>query len=158
MLGRMVRFLALSALLGACGTSAPPLAPDAKLMQPFQAQIDRLHFSTASTAGQEPPPAIVDLTVTGEAARAVYALTLTLPPPQTDETLCPVDYGITWQLDFYAGNERLVTGSIDVTGCQDVSLNAATRSAGFSADEAYWAPLADDLGVPESAIFPYIPH
>ncbi|HEY1553190.1 MAG TPA: hypothetical protein VGF94_00075 [Kofleriaceae bacterium] len=140
-------------LLAACA-SAPTAIEQLQTEQPA---IDTLHFTTASSIAQNAPPA-VDVTVTGDAARDVYAATLALPALAPGAYNCPADFGITYYLDFSGGGGELVRGTVQPGGCEQVELSATVGSASLGPDGAYWAMLATDLGIDETAIYPYVPE
>ncbi len=118
-------------------------------------EVTGLQFSTATTIPSNPAPA-VQVTVTDVAkSQNAYHATLALPvfPPGT--YACPIDWGVTYQLTFLLANGSSLTVTADPNGCSLVDIpGTCLRSVGSS---DYWSQLAQDLGIPESEIYPYSP-
>ncbi len=119
-------------------------------------QVTALKFSTATTISSNPaPPVYVTVTDAAKAQNA-YQATLALPvfPPGT--YACPIDWGVTYQLTFLLANGSNLTVTADPNGCSLVDIpGTCLRSVGSS---DYWSELAQDLGIPESEIYPYSPN
>jgi hypothetical protein len=140
-----------SGLLAFCACAIAACGPSGS---PPTSEIASLHFSTSTTIPDNPPPA-VEVTLTDAAkARDVYAATLALPyfPPQGSS--CPIDYGVRYTVDFSGAAGLVATAVLNPGGCGDVTLTGSStrRILGTS----YWSTLAGDLGVEESAIYPYV--
>ncbi len=153
-----MKSLVAALLLAACGTSGSP-SPGSQAIDTLQAEqpaIDRVEFTTATAIPQNSPPNVT-ATATGDAARAIYDATLALPQLAPGEYNCPADFGITYNLTFFEGDTQLVAGTIRPSGCEIVTLADQSASASLSPDGDYWATLANDLGITESEIYPYLP-
>jgi hypothetical protein len=123
-------------------------------------EVTLLSFSTASTIPSNLPPP-VQITVTDATkAQDAYQETLALPlaqllTPQPGGHSCLDDWGVTYQLTFSLASGGTLTVVADPNGCRSVSIpGTCVRSA----DSAYWSQLAQDLGIPESEIYPYSPN
>jgi hypothetical protein len=120
-------------------------------------EVTGLSFSTSSTIPSNIPP-LVQTTADATEAQDLYQATLALPVAPTGVQpgyhSCPGDWGVTYQLIFSLANGSKLTVTADPNGCQSVSIpGTCVRSTGY----AYWSQLAQDLGIPESLIYPYSP-
>jgi hypothetical protein len=120
-----------------------------------QPAIDRAHFTTATSIAQNPAPS-VDVTVTGDAARAIFAATIALPDMPQGAYSCPADWGITYTLEF-SGGQQAVTATIEPSGCERATLSIEQGSIWVATDGGYWTTLANELGVVEAKLYPYDP-
>jgi len=118
-------------------------------------EVTGLSFSTSSTIPLN-LPFPVQVTVTDATkAQDAYQTTLALPVAQPGTYFCPVDWGVTYQLTFSLASGGTLTVVADPSGCQSVSVpGTCVRSP----DYTYWSELANDLGIPESEIYPYSPY
>jgi hypothetical protein len=119
-----------------------------------QSAIGTARFTAATSIPANVAPN-VDVSVTGDSARAIYAATISLPEMPSGTFFCPEDAGITYTLDFSASGQLVVEATIEPTGCQQVSLSIAPGTAWVATDDAYWPTLAADLGIAEATIYPY---
>jgi hypothetical protein len=131
--------LLLGALLvGGCGM------PDA-------ASITGLHFTTSSAPGNA-PLTNVDVTLTDPGrSRAIYQATLALPDFPSGTLHCPVDLGYRHTVVFMSGQDAAVTATLTVGGCRGATISGASSTR--QTNDAYWALLAQDLGIEESTLF-----
>jgi hypothetical protein len=127
---------------GACGAAGPPPA----------AEITGLHFTTSTSISSNPAPD-VDVTLTDRApSRLIYAATLALPVFPSGTFNCPFDPGIRYSIVFARVDGDALTAVLNPAGCGDVTISgSATRRA---LDPAYWASMAEGLGIRESTIYP----
>jgi hypothetical protein len=121
-------------------------------------EVTGLSFSTSSTIPSNIPPP-VQTTADATQAQDLYQATLALPVAPTGVQpgyhSCPPNWGVTYQLTFSLANGSTLTVTADPNGCQSVSIpGTCVRST----DSAYWSQLAQDLGIPESEIYPYFPY
>ena len=147
----MAKLAALACFLLACTSDS---SSSAKLKEELFG-IDSVQFTTTTGIAQNPAPD-VDVTVTGDAARAILVATLALPAMPDGEYSCPIDWGVTYTLDF-TGSDADVTATLDPNGCETVTLSIDSQSRWWVNDAAYWSTLASNLGITESQIFPYSP-
>ncbi len=122
-------------------------------------EVTLLRFSTSSTIPSNLPPpvqiTVTDATKAQDAYQATLALLVAQRTPAPGSHSCPVDWGVTYQLTFSLASGGTLTVTADPNGCQSVSIpGTCVRSA----DSAYWSQLAQDLGIPESEIYPYSPN
>jgi hypothetical protein len=69
---------------------------------------------------------------------------------------CPADFGVIYDLTFFLfGDAGALPVKVDASGCLPVSISG--ESCERRANEAYFSRLAQDLGIPESQIYPYVP-
>jgi hypothetical protein len=146
MVGRsaLIGISMVGSLLSACGSSMPPAS-----------ELTGVHFGATTTLPPNPPPA-VDVTAGEIPARNIYTMTLALPDLPGGVYNCPADFGIVYNLTFFSGNATAVTASVDPNGCQGVQISGSHHVRQIL-DESYWTTLAQQLGVPESTIYPYVP-
>ena len=151
----MLKHALPSVLLVACVSSTDPEVTNT--LHGDQLEIDTARFTTATSIAANAAPN-VDVTVTGDAARAVFATTIALPQMPSEPISCPIDFGITYTIEFSAHGQRMVEATIEPSGCQQVSLSTADGTDWAATDAAYWPTLASDLGIPEAKIYPYVPN
>ena len=114
-------------------------------------EITGLHFATSSAFPTNPSPTNVDVTLTDPTpSRAIYRATLALPAFQPHIS-CPVDLGYRHPLTFMSGQAVVLTATLNQGGCRDAIITGAPPER--QTDDTYWALLAHDLGVEESALF-----
>jgi len=131
-------------MLGAC--SSEPPSPS---------QVTGAHFAATTTLQSNRPPA-VDVTVDQSPAQNIYTMTLALPNFPDGVFNCPIDFGVVYKLTFFSGDTTAVTASLNPSGCRDVRISDAPHVRRVL-DDSYWSALAQQLGVPESTIYPYVP-
>jgi len=131
-------------LLGACSSSMPPAS-----------ELTGVNFGATTTLPPNPPPA-VDITAGEIPAQNIYTMTLALPDLPGGVYHCPDDFGVVYNLTFFSGNATVVTASLDPNGCQGVKISGSPQVRQIL-DKSYWTTLAQQLGVPESTIYPYVP-
>jgi hypothetical protein len=136
--------LALS-LLSACSNSSMPPASD----------MTGMRFAATTMIPSNPAPA-VDVTVGRSPAQNVYTMTLALPDLPSGTYNCPVDFGIAYNLTFFDGASTAASATLEPGGCRLVRFSGSDEVRRVL-DDAYWAMLAQQLGVPESMIYPYLP-
>jgi hypothetical protein len=138
--------MALAAsVLGACSSS----------MMPPASEITGMHFAAVSMLPSNPPPA-VDVSVGQAPAQTIYSMTLALPDLPPGVYACGPSFGIVYNLTFFDGSAIAASATLEPGGCREV-LFSGSNEIRRVLDEAYWATLAQQLGVPESAIYPYLP-
>ena len=136
-------FLVISVVvLGACGATPPP----------DEAKVTGLHFTTSSAFSGNPPPTNVDVALTDPTpVRAIYDATLALPDFPPGQFSCPADLGYTHSITFTSDSTVAVTATLNAGGCRDATISGSPQVR--QTDDAYWALLARNLGVEESAFF-----
>jgi hypothetical protein len=67
---------------------------------------------------------------------------------------CPVDWGVLYHLSFYFGDAASLAATVNPNGCNVLTIPGTCARR---VDGAYFARLAQDLGIAESAIYPYLP-
>jgi hypothetical protein len=154
-------------VLGGCGAS--PLAPDAgsspatpdggvaateagAVTMQDEARLTSLHFTTSSAFPTNPKPKDVDVTLTEPApVRAIFEATLALPA--TPPGLCggSVDVGYSHTITFMTGTAVLSTATFEEGGCLGAEISGAPPARQTS--DAYWALVAQNLGVDPSDLF-----
>jgi hypothetical protein len=135
------RFFLSALLLTGCGASLPD-----------EASISALHFTTSSAFPENPPPTNVDVTLTNPGpSRAIYAATLALPDFPQGTFNCPGDPGYRHTIVFMSGQAAVVTATLNPRGCRDATISGAPPVRQTS--DAYWALLAQNLGVAEPMLF-----
>jgi len=122
---------------------------------PPASEMTGMHFAATSALPSNPPPA-VDVSVGQGPAQNIYAMTLALPDFPDGTFNCPSDFGVVYNLTFFSGNAAAVTATLNPGGCRDVRISGSTPTRRVL-DDGYWASLAQQLGVPESTIYPYLP-
>lgn len=136
--------LALS-VLGACGSSMPPAS-----------EMTELHFAATTTLPGNQPPS-VSLLLGQTPAQTIYSMTLALPDQPSGVYNCPADFGIVYNLSFFTGTATAAVATLDPNGCQQVRFSGSDEVRRVP-DETYWIALAQQLGIAESTIYPYLPH
>jgi hypothetical protein len=140
---RRVFFVSSVLVLSGCGAGAP---------LPDEATITGLHFATSSAYPENPPPTNVDVTLTDPIpSRAIYEATLALPAFPSGTYNCPADLGYRYTIAFENEQAVAVTAGLNPGGCRDVVIAGMTRIR--RSDDAYWALLAEKLGIDESTLF-----
>ena len=115
------------------------------------ANITGLHFTTSSAFPGNPPPTNVDVMLTDPTlSRTIYTATLALPDFQ-GHVSCPVDLGYSHTITFMSGQSVAATATLNPGGCREATIAGAPPER--QTDAAYWALLAQSLGVEESALF-----
>ncbi len=145
----VLKLLSVAIPLGACTSS-----PESKVVDSLRSEepsIDRLVFDTACVVGPSEPD--VNVTVTGDAARAIYDATLALPATAPGVS-CPESTAEYYNMSFYAGDALVVPGTIHPSGCQMATLAGTVGIVSLVADDDYWTMLAQNLGIAESLIYP----
>jgi Kelch motif len=118
-------------------------------------QVTALKFSTATTiSSNSAPPVYVTVTDAAKAQDA-YQATLALPVFPPGIYNCPIDWGVTYQLTFLLATGSSLTVTADPNGCSVVDIPGTCVRSVVPSD--YWSQLAQDLGIPESEIYPYSP-
>ena len=135
----------LMAVLGfaGCGGANPP----------DESTITGLHITTSSEYPSNPAPPNVDVTLTDATpAREIYRATLALPafPPGTYN--CPAGFGYSHTISFIQGQTVAVTATLDTAGCGIATISGAPPDR--RTNDAYWALLAQDLGVDVATLCP----
>jgi hypothetical protein len=145
LLGDLPCVVLLSGILVLVGCSAGPLRV------PDHSDITGLHFTTSSAFPGNPPPTNVDVTLTDPTpARRIYAATLALPNFQ-GHLNCPIDLGYSHTISFMSGQIVATTTTSKPGGCREVTIADAPPDR--QTDDAYWALLAQSLGVEKSVLF-----
>jgi hypothetical protein len=114
---------------------------------------DRLVVTRTRTSRSNPNAPPYSRTIDdGAAVAKLYADVAALPPPPAGPLNCPMDLGISYHLEFYAGTTPLLAVDYEPTGCASVRLGDGTvRSAatgsfgtdlrkalGLSSDRELW--------------------
>jgi hypothetical protein len=141
-----------------CGSKGEDPQRTLEALRNESGSVTTAEFTTSTSLPSNPPPA-VHVTVSDAAkAQALYAATLALPPVPPGEYGCPMDFGINYTLVFRdASSSTVMTTSLDPGGCQGVRMESPVGSTGAwtATERSYWSTLASDLGVAESAIYPW---
>ena len=88
---------------------------------------------------------------TGESlALKESATTIALPDFQKHIS-CPVNLGYSHTISFLRGQMVATTATLSSGGCREATITGAPPVR--QTDNAYWALLAQNLGVEESALF-----
>lgn len=87
--------------------------------------------------------------------RALFLALLALPPYPMDMRPCPVDYGVTYEISLLNGSRMVLRADAEAGGCEDVPLNFRDDRR---ADGAFWAVLAQALGMPVGQVYPVVPR
>jgi hypothetical protein len=132
-------------LLGACSSSSMPPA----------STLTGMRFAATTIVPGNSPPA-VDVTVGKSPAQNIYTMTLALPDLPSGAYACPNDFGITYDLTFFDGASTAASATLEPSGCRLVRFSGSDEVRRVL-DDTYWATLAQQLGVPQSMIYPYSP-
>jgi hypothetical protein len=139
--GRGWAFLLGAVLVGGCGGS----------LVPNETSITGLHLTTSSEFADNPPPPNVDVTLTDPGpSRVIYEATLALPDFPPGVFNCPIDLGYRHTIAFMSGQQMVMIASLNIGGCRDATIAGVPPER--QTNEAYWALLAQNLGVDESAL------
>ena len=145
LLGDLPCVLLVGGTLVLVGCSADPLRVA------DHSDITGLHFTTSSAFPGNPPPTNVDVTLTDPTpSRKIYGATLALPDFQ-GHVSCPIDLGYSHTISFMSGLIVAATATLNPGGCREATIADAPPKRQTS--DAYWALLAQSLGVEESALF-----
>ena len=139
-------------------SSADQQALDA--LSALQPSITSVYFTPASSIPENPPPSHVIFQQDPGVARDIFRATVDLPlysPTNGGEMgSCPADFGITYTLEFFAGEESVAKVVLQPGGCYLAKFtNGVTLSE--SDPDTYFRILAAGLGIVESDIYPYMP-
>ncbi|HTA18014.1 MAG TPA: hypothetical protein VK989_01910 [Polyangia bacterium] len=147
---RCVVLASIGLALAGCGGRALP--ERIAVAQPDDVDVTGLHFTTSSAFPENPPPTNVDVTLTDPVpTRAIYEATLALPAFPSGRFNCPNDPGYRHTIAFTNGASVVVTAVLNPDGCRDVTIAGAPPAR--ETDDDYWALLAQNLGVEETAFF-----
>jgi hypothetical protein len=114
---------------------------------------DTLHVVRSPGLSRMSP---LDVTIRDSTAvRRVYADLLGLPRPRPGVYNCPMDSGVVYHLTFSRGRQVVLTADVQATGCRGVTLSPSDGRSAVDHGK-FWGPLANALGVPETALFPQL--
>ena|SRR5579862_5525735 len=150
------RVFLVSSVLVLAGCDAKPLPEDlsAAGSDGVAAMVTGLHVTTSSAFPENPPPTNVDVTLTDPLrSRAIYDATLALPDFPPGRFNCPNDPGYRHTITFTNGKSVVATATLNPGGCRDVTISGAPPVRWTATDDAYWALLAQNLGIDESTLF-----
>ena len=122
---------------------------------PPASMVTGLRFVPVMESVNPPPPVRVVVTDVSRAQDA-YSATLALPA-FLRRISCPIDFGVSYLLVFSFIDGSHLTVTFDPGGCRLVRIPGSSDRMSFSTDYDYWNRLAQDLGIPEATIFPYVP-
>jgi hypothetical protein len=83
-------------------------------------------------------------------SRRIYGATLALPYFQ-GHVSCPIDLGYSHTISFLSGQIVADSATLNPGGCREATIAGAPPER--QTDDAYWALLAQSLGVEKSALF-----
>lgn len=158
----MVVLVAAALVLGACGSAGGRPGPSrpASSAHPTLCgsvpTLDRLVVRRSDAIPQNHMrfsfPAEVTVTDAAKVRAAARAL-CALPEMPTGAISCPADFGIVYQLAFFAGGRAFPAVEVDATGCQTVSGLGHVRWVARSPE--FWLTLGGAMGLssPGSAAF-----
>ncbi len=102
------------------------------------------------------PPQVHVVVTDAAKAQDAYAAILALPVFSQGTYACPFDFQVRYKLTFLFANGSLEV-SANPSGCQVVSIPgtcARTTEDVVHAADSFWSEISQDLGVPESEIYP----
>ena len=88
--------------------------------------------------------------------RQFYQTLLALPAPPSGPINCPADFGVAYQLTFYAGTVATARATVDAGGCGLVTVGGSTHW--WIQSPSFWQEFADTLGVPVADLYPVVPQ
>ena len=147
-----IAVLGCSFALVACGSHAPTTMAQ-QLLIDQESGIDHADFTTSTEIPQHPPPDL-ELTTSGNTARAIYATTVSLPVYPPGVFHCLADDGVRYELVFWSGDLVVATATLDPRGCQTVTIDSQHGSLTLRGLGDYYDTLASELGVPTSDLYP----
>ena len=75
---------------------------------------------------------------------------------------CPADFGVRYQLTFQRGTDIVLRAVASPDGCAGIALERVGPffhdDGRMIASESFWTLFAETLGVPESEVYPVLPH
>lgn len=141
---------------------APSPDPDQQAQQALaalQPSITSVYFTPASDIDSNPPPSHVIFQQDPGVARDIFRATVELPLYESGGTTggeCPADFGITYTLEFFAGEESVAKVVLHPGGCYRAEFTNGVVLSETDPD-TYFQILAAGLGIVESDIYPYVP-
>ena len=123
---------------------------------PPASEMTGMRFAATTTLAANQPPA-VSLLVGQIPAQTIYSMTLALPDQPPGVYNCPANFGVVYDLTFFDGTATAASATLEPNGCQQVRFSGANEVRRVP-DETYWVSLAQQLGIPESTIYPYLPQ
>ena len=147
-----------SSTTGSSGDDSGQQALDA--LSALQPSITSVYFTPASSIPENPPPSHVIFQQDPGVARDIFRATVDLPlysPTNAGEMgSCPADFGITYTLEFFAGEESVAKVVLQPGGCYLAKFTDGVTLSENDPD-TYFRILAAGLGIVESDIYPYFP-
>lgn len=149
----LVLALACAALLASCGRSSSPTQVLAVAQTLTSVHVVRVNTIPQNHIAPYDTPFDVMQTDVAK-VRDLYTLMATLKPMPPGTYSCPADLGVRYDVTFYSGATTAITATIEATGCGILTLG--NTSHWWAPVETFWSEVANDLGVPESALT-YVP-
>jgi hypothetical protein len=85
-------------------------------------------------------------------AQRLYDAVRALPQPTGDGIIsCPIDFGISYQLNFRSDSGVQLTAIFQGGGCRALYVGG---NHGYTTDAAFWRLLADTFGISQEQLFP----
>ncbi|MGH7283660.1 MAG: hypothetical protein ACRELY_19205 [Polyangiaceae bacterium] len=142
------------------GTSSQP-DPNQQAQEALaalQPSITSVYFTPASSIDSNPPPSHVIFQQDPGVARDMFRATVELPLYDGSPESCTEDWGITYTLEFFAGETSVAKVVLHPNGCfLGQFTNGVTVSEADPDPDTYFRILAAGLGIVESDIYPYSP-
>ena len=155
-------FLVVAAACGGAVTSTPGSGSSGNgnssgSLSSLSDQVASVSFSTSTSIPANPPPN-VHVTVNDAArARALYQTLLAQAPFPQGNLNCPADFGISYGLSFLSSSGSvLASATLAPNGCEPLAVRAGSQESDLWGENV-WPSLAQDLGIPEAEIYPYLP-
>jgi hypothetical protein len=118
-----------------------------------------MHFTVSAGLPDDPPPPMLDITVTDPARiESVYDALAALENFPDGTISCPLDIGVTYYLHFTKSDGTIVAeADVNPTGCEGVDLKGSLHGTRWTidADDTFYPTLANALSIDEAQIYPY---
>ena len=138
--------------------AAKPDDPEITALRAKEGQIAYVYFQPETDISENVPPSHNVLLEVPSKAQDIYDTTLSLPRPPSGVMSCPADFGVYYDLQFFAADDSLVAEvQVQPGGCENATFVESDLT--LQADGSpYFATLASDLGLEEKDIYPYVPQ
>ncbi|HEY2518140.1 MAG TPA: hypothetical protein VGI39_45030 [Polyangiaceae bacterium] len=158
-----VPLLTVSLVLAACGgavtsSSGSSAGGGAGDLSSKSDQIASVTFSTRTSIPANPPPNVHVTVNDATRAQALYQTLLSQPafPPETIS--CPADFGVLYSLSFLSSTGAMVSvAELKPNGCEPLTVSSPGTPEANLWGLSVWSALAQDLGIAEAEIYPYLP-
>jgi len=120
--------------------------------------VTGLTFAPVTAAYLNPPPPVYVVVTDASRAQDAYDATLALPVFSVGPhgwRSCPPDSGLSYQLAFSFSDGSSLTVTLEPSGCQVVQIPGSSSRMALGNND-YWNELAQDLGISEANIYPYV--